>query len=246
MAGSLSQPPLEATFVSLFKADDSGVKSAPPILFAKRYRLVGTMVDSHDAWKSAAFIEERTSSTQKRYRQGDRIGDDGTIQSIGRDEVWIRGPTGPERLIREGGQMGSAAYGKSSMAGTQSSGAARFGGEMVGENKWHFKRSVIIDYYQELLERPERLVKVFDSLAPVYNDQRRIEGYRVQIEGEDDFFKAVGLQPGDVVRRVNAIEMTNRYRAENLIRRFAQDDLDVVVIELERNGETIEQTYHTD
>jgi type II secretory pathway component PulC len=98
-------------------------------------------------------------------------------------------------------------------------------------------------YYQELLDQPERLLKVFDSLAPLYNEERAIEGYRLNIEGEAEFFAAAGLRQNDVVRKVNGIEMTNRRRAENLIRRFAQDDLDIVVLELERDGAPVKQVY---
>jgi hypothetical protein len=47
------------------------------------------------------------------------------------------------------------------------------------------------------------------------------------------------------VRTVNSIEMTNRRRAENLIRRFTQNDLDLVIIELDRDGQRLKQIYDT-
>ena len=33
--------------------------------------------------------------------------------------------------------------------------------------------------------------------------------------------------------------------SENLIRRYAEDDLDFIVIEMERDGKSIQQVYHS-
>jgi type II secretory pathway component PulC len=103
-------------------------------------------------------------------------------------------------------------------------------------------------YFNEIKVRPERIGAVFDTLAPVwYTDEndgkQKIEGYRVEICGEEDFFKAVGFKEGDIVREVNGIRMTNRYAAEELIRRFVYGDLHFAHIKMERDGEDILQTY---
>ena len=103
-------------------------------------------------------------------------------------------------------------------------------------------------YYDEVRSRPERLEAVFDTLAPIwYTDEadgkQKIEGYRVEPCGEEAFFSAVGFHEGDIVREVNGIRMDNRYAAEELIRRFAANDLDFAHIKMERGGEEIIQTY---
>ncbi len=48
-----------------------------------------------------------------------------------------------------------------------------------------------------------------------------------------------------MVMSVNGIRMTNRYRAENLIRRFKDNDLDFVVMEVVRDGVTTKLYYNT-
>ncbi len=242
--------PLDARYASLFKPVDEPVKAATREGIADRYRLVGVMLQS-DAAKSVAFIEEKARGWQRRLRVGDELEPSVTVKSIASSEVWVSGPDGEECLRRDGqrgpGPASATVGGIAASAGNRAGGAGleRFGGTQTGTNSWTFSRSAIMDYYQELLDRPERLVKVFDSLAPVYNEERSIEGYRVTIEGEADFFAAVGLREGDIVRSVNSIEMTNRRRAENLIRRFAQNDLDVVIIELDRDGKRVKQYYDT-
>jgi hypothetical protein len=239
--------PISEAHAPLFQVAESGIPRASPTNLNDLFRLVGVMMDPRDDWKSTAFIENKSTGTQRRYRPGDQLTAEFILQSIAQHAVWIRGPSGLISLVREGET--DVVSGTDGMAGTPADDGvdpARFGGRQSGGNTWIFKRQVILDYYQELLDRPERLVKVFDSLAPVYNEDRKIEGYRVQIEGESDFFKAIDLRPGDIVRKVNEIEMTNRYRAENLIRRFAQRDLDVVVIDLDRDGKSVQQIYHTE
>ena len=119
----------------------------------------------------------------------------------------------------------------------------KYGGKMVGENSWVFNRQRLLDYYQELRDEPERLVKVFDSLKPLYTPDRRITGYHLGIEGEADFFEAAGMKEGDIVRAVNDVPMTNRRRAEHMISQFVTDQANAFVIEIERNGAPARLVY---
>jgi type II secretory pathway component PulC len=100
-----------------------------------------------------------------------------------------------------------------------------------------------MDYYQELLDEPERMVAVFDTMKPVRDERNKITGYVVGIEGEKDFFEAVGLRQGDIVRSVNSIPMTNRKRAEFLIDEFIKDNMSAVVMDVERGGQPVKQVY---
>jgi len=127
--------------------------------------------------------------------------------------------------------------------GSLALGRTRFG-EQTGDGVWTMEKSALMVYYEELLEAPERLLQVFDSLRPLYSpDGAAIEGYVLQSVGESDFFEAVGLREGDVVRRVNALPMTNRGRAEFFLRQVVEDRLSAVVIDVERGGETKRLVY---
>ena len=242
-------PPLNPDFESLFQALEEPDARPSEGRIADRYRLVGAMLHAADPARSTAFIEEKNSGRQRRLRVGEELEASVTVKSIASAEVWVVGPDGEECLVRDGRSVvllpGTGVAKGTDGDGLGGEGLSRFGGERTGTNSWNFSRGAIMGYYQELMDRPERLVKVFDSLAPVYDDLRRIEGYRVTIRGEADFFDAVGLHDGDVVRSVNSIEMTNRRRAENLIGRFTQNDLDLVIIELDRDGRRIKQYYDT-
>lgn len=113
---------------------------------------------------------------------------------------------------------------------------SRFG-EQTGDGVWTFRKDAIQAYYEELLEEPERLLQVFDSLAPLYDETGgAIEGYQLRAVGEQAFFDAVGFREGDIVRKVNALPMTNRGRAEFFIRQVVQDRVSAIVIDIERDG----------
>ena len=223
--------------------------SGPSIIdvIRSRYRLAGITLNSRSPDRSLAIIEERESGRQRRLRPGDDLDESCRLSVVRTNSVLLSTAQGMVALFAERAQLASEL--KTTFSPNSASDMdevmAKFGATRVDTNTWNFSRGIVMDYYNELLARPERLVKVFDSLAPVYNDKAKIEGYRVDIQGEKDFFKAIGFKQGDIVRSVNGIDMTNRRRAENLIRRYAADDLDFIVIELDRDGKREKQYYYS-
>ena len=119
---------------------------------------------------------------------------------------------------------------------------SRFG-KRIAENRWVLSRDALMQYYEELRKDPERVVKLFDSLKPNYNAQQQIDGYRMGMEGEKEFFQAAGLQDGDVVRKVNSINMTSQRRAEYLISEFLQNRLSAIVFDIERENKPQKLIY---
>ena len=222
------------------------VKKTEPDV-SERFRLV-TVSLAADPTLSMAFIENRAAGTQKCYHAGDIVEEGVSVVEILDAGVVIATSRGTFLLtfgsatsLRDGN---SAAVGPAA-AGDAAATLQKFGGRRTGTNEWHFSRAAVMDYYEELKSRPERLVAVFDTMAPIYNSEREIEGYKVDIQGEAEFFKAIGFNQGDIVREVNGIPMTNRRAAENLIRRYADDDLDFIVIKMERDGKPVQQVYHS-
>jgi type II secretory pathway component PulC len=84
---------------------------------------------------------------------------------------------------------------------------------------------------------------LFDSLKPLYGEDKKISGYILIPEGEADFFKDVGLKEGDVMRKVNSVPLMNRRVAEGFIRDFGKNELGTAVLEIERAGETNRLVY---
>lgn len=232
---------------SCFRNRD-GDGGGSPGTSGKRFRLAGTFFSYLDDGQTVrkAIMDDLKDGVQKIVAEGDSIADY-RISRVMKDRIVLRYGETEEQLLlsfqrgepgRAGTEQPGGSAGGVGQAGSGAEGSDRFGGQRVGENRWVFQRQSLLSYYQELRDNPERLVKVFDSLRPVYNANKKIEGYQLKVEGEKEFFSAVGLNEGDVVRKVNSIPMTSRSRAEGFIKQFVSDKASAFVMDVERNGKS--------
>jgi len=209
-----------------------------------RFRLAGTFFALDEAGTNElrkAILDDLTASNQMIVAEGQSVADI-TVRSILKDHIIIARGSQTEELWLLFNQPQQTAI-KTEIASQKTDSdtggtntASRFGEKLIGKNRWIFDRKLVLDYYSELRDNPDRLVAVFDSLKPIYSDGNNITGYRLGIEGESEFFKAVGFKEGDVVRSVNSLPMTNRRRAEYFIGEFVKDRANAFVIEVERDG----------
>ncbi len=239
---------------SVFWARGLPVVGPPAGELGKKFQLVGTFTDflsdGPNPVRRAVLRDLR--SNQEHIVEEHQVMDDVLIVRIQTDSVRLRGPAGEEE-IRMGFSLtnpGRAEPADPRKGATTSGGddrvmsaVDRFGGRQMGERSWVFKRDHIMRYYRELRDDPERLVRLFDSFQPEYRADGRITGYCINIKGEGEFLKSVGLKEGDIVRRANQIPMTRRTRAEFLIREFIEGRANVLVLEVERGGKTEKLVY---
>lgn len=225
---------------------EKSLRSIPGSSASDRFRLAGTfsIIDGLGASQFKAILDDGLKRDQFIVAEGDRL-DDVAIKKIYYDHVIIETPSGSKDIWMEfTGQVQTGTVSIASNQLTSSSvGTNKFGCLKVQDNRWQFSRKPFLDYYQELLDEPDRMVAVFDTMKPVRDNQNKITGYVVGLEGEKDFFDAVGLQQGDIVRSVNSVAMTHRRRAESFIDQFLQDKLNAVVLEVERGGKVTKQVY---
>jgi type II secretory pathway component PulC len=211
---------------------------------AGRFRLAGTFFAYDQAHRSkrTAILDDLREKTQFLVREADSIGSV-RVLSISHNRV-VLSDSGKEVVLwlsfqDETGER--SARGKrrtvaDALAAAPAIETSRFG-KRVGERRWVFDREKLMGYYQEVVSDPGRLASLFASLKPLYDkqhDQRRISGYHLDVEGEADFFGAVGLEQGDVVRKVNSIPMTSQRRAEYFIREFIGNRMNAIVLDIER------------
>lgn len=236
----------------------SGLPDEHLPVWAKRFQLLGTVLGVANAGPrhpiAIIFDKDTQNGIQHVVKQGDTIIPNITVARISSRSVILRGDFSQEaRLEMADGRralMDVAAKTDDSdraiapgnlMRGNAS---AAFGGDRYPDaDKWVFDRQRLMAYYTELRNNPERMLAVFDSMKPVYETDGRISGYRLAIEGEADFFDAVGLEPGDIVRSVNHVPMSSRLHAEHFISRVVADGLDTIAMEVEREGDTRKFVY---
>jgi len=203
---------------------------------ASAFRFAGTFFVSGDSGGEVrrAVLCVIADERQVIASEGDTI-DGVVVDKIGADSVILRrgDETAELRLSFASGNQSATGVGESAASGKDT--AARFG-KTLSKNSWELRRSSLMEYYNEMLDDPERLLNLFDSLKPLYNDNGSITGYQLGIEGEREFFESVGLREGDVVRKVNSLPMTRRSRAEFFIKQVASDKINAIVIDVERDG----------
>lgn len=229
----------------------TGVTSSP---LAERYRLAGTFFLYASDGVSAesnrrAIIDDVQKSQQSMVRAGDKL-DEFEVNGVFPDRVILRAAGVNYELALS--FSGATPPPASSVAPTTSNTVvamedmpaletSRFG-KRVGENRWVFKREELLKYYREVLDEPQRIAAIYMSLKPDYQENE-IAGYRLGTEGEADFFKAVGLQENDAIRKVNSMRMVSQRRAEYFLSEFLKDRVNALVIDVERGGKPEKLIY---
>lgn len=244
-----SKPLKSSSDWSAFRSREGSAVSASAGALARRFRLTGTFF--HTTWK--AVIADLKDGSEKIVGSNDTVSDvkvvrvfkDGVVLLNGDVEEQLslnfsRPDAGPGATVTGTGSTGSVDVAVAAKTGTD-----RFGIQRVGDNRWVFQRQNILSYYQELMgdDSKDRLLSLFDSLHPLYDDKKKITGYKLKVEGEKEFFEAVGLKEGDVVRKVNALPMTSQRTAEHFIKEFVADRASAFVFEIERDGQTQKLVY---
>jgi len=217
-----------------------------PVTGTRRFRLAGTfLIDGTDAQaQRKAILDDGVRREQQIVGEGDTIAE-ARVEHIFYDHVTLRIGGIAQDVWLDFSRSHGPVVAPSNLvaAATAVVTTNRFGGVKLQADRWQFSRQGLLNYYQELLEEPDRMVAVFDSLKPVRAADSKITGYVVGVEGEADFFKAVGLNNGDVVRQVNSVPMTSRRRAEFFIDQFLKDRMNVMVLDIERDGQPAKQVY---
>ena len=238
---------------SLFQQTRRGgepVENRGPL--AKSYRLAGTFFVYDDTGGEhggcKAIIDHIVKKEQYLVGEGDQF-ENVDVVRIFRDHILLRSQGQEEELwlsfTGETRPDTPAAQASSNAVVTMDNAPAlesnRFG-KRVGDTRWVLKRDELMRYYQELMDDPERLAALFISMKPDYQENA-IAGYNIDMVGEKDFFKNMGLANGDVVRRVNSMKMTSQARAEYFIGEFMKNRVNAFVLDIEREGQPKKLIY---
>lgn len=216
---------------------------------AERFRLAGTFFlygeateDGNPQERRRAILDDLSAKAQLLVQENQEV-DGYLITRIEQDRIRLQrdgteyeltlsfSPVSGAALAAQPGGQKSENVSMEDMPALETS---RFG-KRVGENRWVMKRDELLRYYAELLDDPERIANVYASLKPEYKENE-IQGYYLNTEGEGDFFRAIGLQEGDVVRRVNSMRMVSQRRAEYFISEFMKNRVNALVFDVERDG----------
>jgi type II secretory pathway component PulC len=245
--GSLAWPPAVAP-----AADDWNVlrrakgKGGVTVVTAplQRFRLAGTFTASEDgATSRRAVIDDLQKNGEYLLREGEAV-EGLTLLKIFADRVLVNvgGKEEELRLSFIDTFAASAAPAAATNTTEVVLSTSRFG-KRIAQDRWVLSREALMQYYEELRKDPERVLQLFDSMQPAYTPEKHISGYKLHMEGEKEFFSAAGLQEGDVVRKVNSMNMTSQKRAEYFIGEFLQNRVTALVFDIERENKAQKLIY---
>ena len=247
--------PIEARYWHALHPMEDG--SAVASVLTERYELAGTFLSYSGSGNDApatriAVLDDLKEKKQVLVYEG-RMVEGHKVVMVDENRAVLEGPRGRVELWRRvsAGAVPKVASPDPNLIEDENADGSfydapaletnRFG-KRVAADRWILERKALMGYYEEMMANPERLVMLYKSFRPDRKDGE-VAGFQFKTEGEADFFKAVGFQDGDVVRAVNSMQMTSQRRAEFFIGEFARENLNAVVIEVERGGETRNLIY---
>jgi general secretion pathway protein C len=192
--------------------------------------LIGTAVGHGGA--SYAIIEDTKTKEQLLYRVGDLLVDEATIARITRNRVEIRHGKEMEVLevslnpeeAKAGAQPAPVSSAPVVPKGTPGSNVRQ-----LSRNRWVLDRREVesaVDNLPQLLTKA-RIIPNFTEGKP--------DGFRIFAITEDSLYSKIGLQNGDILHRVNGIEVKD---PQNFMKVFEQlKDETSITVDLVRNNQ---------
>jgi len=194
-------------------------------------KLWGTAL-AHDPSESFAIIEDLAARRQGLYRVGDAVLDVATLARVEWDRVVLDRDSGEEVL-----EISSArASGKDAAPAGGAAPAA--GGERIrktADNKFLIDR-------RELESTVANINEVFTQARAVpFFENGKTVGFRVFAIKPGSVFEKIGLQNGDVINRVNGVELTDPTKAISLFTELQNEGH--IAVDLQRNKQAKNFSY---
>ena len=193
-------------------------------------KLWGTAL-AHDPAQSFAIIEDQAARRQVLYRVGDTILEVAVLARVEWDRVVLT-RDGAEEILEISSARASGKEGAAAGA------APAAGGERI--RKTADTKSVIDR--RELEKTVANINEVFTQAraVPFFQDGKTI-GFRVFAIKPGSVFEKIGLQNGDVVQRVNGVELTDPTKAISLFTELQNEGH--IAVDLQRNKQTKNFSY---
>ncbi|MDF3129403.1 hypothetical protein P0Y35_09370 [Kiritimatiellaeota bacterium B1221] len=212
------------------------------------YEAEGDSVHELPAASSLALVDDLRSNKQHLLRQGDTLGPF-SVEHVAMNQITLK--RGDQNFVLAlSGEMATAPVQKEEprvdapvrFEDLPALETTRFG-KKVGENKWVIDREEVFGYAEEIMGDPVRAIQLYRSFDQQAKKDGDVPGFKIKMKGEQDFFSDMGLGDGDIIRKVNSMEMKTQVRAEYLVREFMKSRMSAVVLDVENDGETRQQIF---
>ncbi len=197
-----------------------------PINASMKLRLLGTVVG--DATQSLAIVEEITTKRQGAYRLHDQIPNVGELLGIKRDSILLgQGPLKEELYLDLLPKPAASPMGTAVPPGTVVAPAH------AGSGTIH-KAVDRAELNQMLSDIPALMMQ---ARAMPWMNNGKMEGFKLDFITKGSFFEKLGLQAGDVLQRINGVELRDPGAALGLFQQL-RNERNVAVDVLRSNQRT--------
>jgi general secretion pathway protein C len=200
---------------------------AKPLDAGKKIRVMGTVVG--EGLGALAVVENIQTKKQLLYHLYERIPEVGQIVEVRRDGIMIEEEGQKEFvmlfLVGAGTQAGPV-----SVAAVQAQGEAR-----PFKSRYSMDRRMVT---QSVADVPKLLTQA--QAAPFYQDGK-LAGWKIESIKTGSLYDQIGLQQGDVIQRVNGVEVKDPGMVLTLFQQLKDEN--TVKLDLLRNNQRTTVTY---
>ena len=210
--------------------------NAPPAKSGLRVKLLGTLVAGNADW-SFASIQDMTTQRSQTYMIGNTLMG-ATVMEIERERVIINNGGRKEFIDGQPGDGAVAAYTPppaATPAATPTNGLGN-GIKSTGENEYEVPKAEIDKTLSNLND-----VAMQARIVPAFKDGQSV-GFKLFSIRPDSIYSKIGVQNGDVIRRINGFDMNSPEKALEVYSKLK--DSSRIEIEIERNGAPIRKSYN--
>lgn len=208
--------------------------NAAPVKSGLRVKLLGTLVASNPDW-SFASIQDMTTQRSQTYMVGNTL-QGATVETIERERVIIINGGRREYIDNN---PGDGAFVPPSAPVAQANTAPPGDGSGIratSENEYEVPRAEIDKTLNNLNN-----IAMQARIVPAFKDGQAV-GFKLFSIRPDSIYSKIGVQNGDVIRRINGFDLNSPEKALEVYSKMK--DAARIEIEIERNGAPIRKSYN--
>ncbi len=218
--------------------------NSPPVRTSLRLKLLGTLLAGLPEWSIASIQDAVTQKTQT-YMVGDKLQNVADVLEIERSRVIILNNNRREFIDSTAGSGEALAYVPPSPAPAAAtavnsnappSQAVGAGIKSVTENEYEVPRAEIDKTLSNLND-----VAMQARIVPAFKDGVA-QGFKLFSIRPDSIYTKIGVQNGDVIRRINGYDLNSPEKALEIYSKLKEASR--IDIEIERNGSVVRKTYN--
>jgi general secretion pathway protein C len=216
--------------------------NSPPVRTSLRLKLLGTLVAGAPEW-SFASIQDAVTQKTGTYMVGDAI-QGAEVLEIERARVIIKNNNRREFIDGTAGDGAPPSYvpptapspGPPVASGPPGSNVLGQGIRATSENEYEIPRGDIDKTLANLND-----VAMQARIVPAFKDGVA-QGFKLFSIRPDSIYTKIGVQNGDVIRRINGYDLNSPEKALEIYSKLKEASR--IDIELERNGSAVRKTYN--